>query len=140
MKKLRNIEYNKDSNTVDIVSTQGTKRALPSYLCEKLADILDPFSSQKDFIGYVDPEIGIVLVDASTLIGTCETQTRDECDNVEQRSGRSKKINQCNEPIQPFVSNEAVTTSVSPSISKKKETKTMHQLVYEKKWRCTSSQ
>ena len=125
------IKYDERSNTIDLVSTQGIKRTLPANLYEKLAEISDPFSSKKDFVGYVDPKVGIVLVDASTLLGTYETQTHVQCH--QPNKGSSKKIKASDEPVIPEETNERNATSLSPSISPKKTWKTMHQLAYEKK-------
>ena len=122
------IQYTEGSNTIELVSTQRAKRTPPTDLYEKLADVSDPFSSKKDFIGYVDPRVGIVLVDASTLSGTEETETLRGCERG--RSGSSRATGESRESTTPKATGK---TSVYSAMSQSNKNKTMHQLAYQKK-------
>ena len=46
----------------------GNVRKLPDSLYDNLSSMSDPYSRTKDFIGYVDPAHGVVLVESDKLL------------------------------------------------------------------------
>ena len=108
-------------NNLQLEGHDGTIIYLPKDLYDHLAPESDAFSSTKDFIGFVDKEMGVVIVDASTII--------DE-------------FNRCNEPQTPdnlapelpglVRSSSTNSLHKQEASSRKEDKKTMHQLAYER--------
>ncbi|KAF2353366.1 hypothetical protein FHG87_015881, partial [Trinorchestia longiramus] len=120
-------------------SDDGKVRNLPSTLYTQLADISDPYDPSKDFIGFVDPSIGVVLVDTKSLkrdhesnkSGGKHTDDHDGKLRVKSRSSSAVRTSTYETPVGDTISNATIST-LERSASLKKE-KTLHQLAYEKK-------
>lgn len=54
----------------------GESRLLPSDLYEELSDISDAYDPLQEFIGFVDPVKGVVIVDAAKLLPEQSTPTK----------------------------------------------------------------
>lgn len=106
-------------NDLCILNTEGSRRSLPSDIYDKLANISDTFDSKKDFIGYVDPVLGIVLVDTESLV-------TDE-NSSPSHAALSEFTNNDKTPV----NGEDLRNLFGSAIPI--EHKTMHELAYEKK-------
>jgi len=106
----------------------GAIRQLPTDLYDHLSEQSDAYSSNKNYIGYVDPDNGVVLVDSTKLVEEFNSQEVDP----------TKSAN--NESIEPMDIPGSVKSTSHNSLNelcdageilKPFEKKTMHQLAYE---------
>lgn len=105
----------------------GPQRHLQANLFE-LSPLSDPYDLHKDFIGYVDPTVGVVLVDACTLKEQYSEDHESSDVTTPPSGGRSSFDGGTDRPG----SRPASPIGVSRHQNKIKA-KTMHELAYEKK-------
>lgn len=124
-----------------LLSQYGDKRLLSDDLYSKLADISDTYHSTKNYIGYVDPSVGVVLVDASRLtkdtsvgssssraaLGVQDTSSTDIPD-VHLHDVQSSTVQEDH-----MVHDLEESSPIISSPEKLQDNKTMHQLAYENK-------
>lgn len=112
----------------------GRRKDLPPNIYE-LAAKSDPYDSRKDFIGYVDVVIGVVLVDANSLI--------DEYNRHRQAAGETHSGHKLDDVIEnkslnslqssTYISGSRVASPQKNCKMHYCKCKTMHELAYEKK-------
>ncbi|XP_018015039.1 uncharacterized protein LOC108671950 [Hyalella azteca] len=126
----------------------GHELILPHDLYDKLGNVSDPYDPNKDFIGFVDPLFGVVLVDTEKLQEHITNKTHNAQGNTVEENGlkscsnsltdenehrnREEPISATNRTAEGTRSPKEAISSPSRAGTDKKE-KTLHHLAYEMK-------